>query len=206
MEYSILKSSGEELTLEHLGRDDDFGLREGDWVEIIDDGITLRGDMNPFLQVKSIDRDRMVAGLDVPDDVDLPVYDETSTSHPMLRRWDHKKMDPTLGYPNMADDGTLQVEEGKWLLLEDGIQIYFESASEDNPHLYRTGDNWSFAVRADIGVLWLGLKDDPESKPPLGIYHSYAPLAVLTDNQGVNMTDCRREINLPWTSPPGRTT
>lgn len=200
IDLSILQSSGEEFTLEHLGRDDRFSLHEGDWVEVVDDETTLRGEVYPLLQVKSIDRDRMVVTLEVPVEVELPVYDQTTTSHPLLRRWDHKKLDPTLGYPVMADDGALQLEEGNWLKLENGIQIYFEAALEQMIHMYRSGDYWLIAARTATGdVEWPGPKDDPVSRPPHGIYHSYAPLAVLV-GRGAVVTDCRREIKELWTS------
>jgi hypothetical protein len=205
--FPILKLNGSETTLEHLGRDERFSLREGDWVEIVDDGITLRAEAHPLLQVKSIDRDRLIVGLDVPETVTLPVYDETSTSHPLLRRWDHKKLDPTLGYPKLADDGALELEENNWLLLEDGIQIFFEPGSDNNPQRYRTGDYWLIPARTATGdVEWPGPADAPESLPPLGIQHAYAPLASVMVNADGNIavTDCRREINQLWTSPPGR--
>ena len=202
LDFSILQSSGEEFTLEHLGRDDRFSLHEGDWVEIIDDEITLRGEVYPLLQVKSIDWDRLVVALEVPESLELPVYDETSTSHPLLRRWDHKKLDPTLGYPVMADDGALQLEEDNWLKLENGIQIYFEAPHEQMLHIYRSGDYWQIAARTATGdVEWPGPKDDPEAIPPHGVYHSYAPLAVLVDSRAAPVSDCRREINQLWTLP-----
>lgn len=209
--FPILSLSGETLTvdhpvdvaLEHLGRDDRFSLREGDWVEIVDDRITLRGEANRLLQVQKIDRDRLVVTLTVPPNVILPVYDETTTSHPLLRRWDHKQLDTTLGYPEMAANGALKLQEDNWLLLEEGIQVYFESARRGDPHTYRNGDYWLIPARTATGdVEWPGPKDDPESLPPHGVYHSYAPIAILADASGSVMADCRREIDQLWTSPP----
>ena len=204
--FPILKLNGSEATLEHLGRDERFTLHEGDWVEIVDDGISLRAEVHPLLQVKSVDRDRLIVGLDVPGGESLPVYDENSTTHPLLRRWDHKKLDPTLGYPKMADDGALVLEEGNWLLLEDGIQVYFEPGSANMPQRYRTGDYWLIPARTATGdVEWPGPADAPESRPPLGITHVYAPLASvnMSPNGELGQTDCRREINQLWSSPPG---
>ena len=201
--FPILGLNGTEATLENLGRDERFSLREGDWVEIVDDGITLRAEAHPLLRVKSIDRDRLIVTLEVPANVDLPVYDETSTSHPLLRRWDHKKLDPTLGYPQIAGDGSLVLVEDNWLSLEDGIQICFEPAIQGNPHTYRSGDYWLIPARTITGeVEWPGPADAPESRPPLGIYHSYAPLGTLSQgaNGAVSVTDCRREINQLWTA------
>ena len=202
--FSILNLNGDEVALEHLGRDERFSLREGDWVEIVDDGITLRGEAHPMYKVKSIDRDRLVVTLDVPDGATLPVYDGTSTSHPLLRRWDQKQLDPTLGYPEMADadDGTpvgaLVLGENNRLLIEDGIQVYFDSATSDTPHTYRTGDYWLIPARTETGdVDWPGPADDPKTVPPHGVQHHYAPLAFVGE---AGSLDCRREIIVLWES------
>ena len=50
-----------EVRLAHLGRDDKFGLREGDWVEIVDDTYTLENRPAKLLKVSAIDRDEMSA-------------------------------------------------------------------------------------------------------------------------------------------------
>ncbi len=201
--FPILKLSDEVAVLENLRQDERFNLHEGDWVEIVDDGITLRGEAHPLIPVKSIDRNILVASLEVPAGVDLPGYDETSTLHPLMRRWDHKGLDPTLGYPKLADDGALILVEDNWLLLEDGIQIYFESAAEGKPHSYLTGDYWLIPARTDTGgIEWPGPRNAPESRPPLGVYHSYAPIAFVSSQQEGRMaiTDCRLEINQLWTA------
>lgn len=207
--FPILNLNGADATVEHLGRDARFSLQEGDWVEIVDDGISLRFEAHPLLQVKSIDRDRLVVTLDVPQGVPIPEYDENTTTHPLLRRWDQKKLDASLGYPQMAGDGALEIEENNWLLLEDGIQVFFEPAGPANAntsHFYRSGDYWLIPARTASGdVEWPGPADAPESRPPLGIQHAYAPLASVVVNADGNIAvnDCRREINQLWSSPPG---
>jgi hypothetical protein len=201
--FPILRLAGEEAFLEHLGRDERFSLLEGDWVEIIDDGIILRGDVPLIVRVKSIDRDRQVVALEVPKNAKLPVFNESSLSHPMLRRWDYQKLDPAQGYPEMADDGALALEEANWLVLEDGIQVYFEPGPDGAPHTYRTGDYWLIPARTATGdVEWPGLPNAPELRPPHGIQHAYAPLAIISNDQVV--TDCRRELIQLWISPPER--
>jgi hypothetical protein len=197
--FPILKLSGDKASLEHLGRDERFSLREGDIVEIVDDGITLRGEDHSMFEVKSIDRDRLVVILDVPNGATLPVYDETSTSHPLLRRWDHKQLDPTLGFPEMSDDSALVLDEDEdnWLLIEDGIQVYFEPTTDDNPHIYRTGDYWLIPARTATGdVEWPGPAIDPDSVPPHGVQHHYAPLAIV-DKEYIPL-ECRRRIKVLW--------
>jgi hypothetical protein len=208
VEFPIL-SLKDEIALAHLGRDDRSSLREGDWVEIVDDEMTLHGETLPLFLVKSVDRDRLVVELEVSEYVDLPDYDETSASHPFLRRWDHNQLDPTLGYPEMADDGALMIEEDKWLLLEDGIQICFEpansdeSADSDKSHSYRSGDYWLIPARTTTGdVIWPGSMSAPESRPPHGVNHSYAPIAIaiLNEDDETDVIDCRREIKRLWNS------
>jgi len=199
--FPILGLNGEEATLEHLGRDERFSLREWDWVEIIDDGVSLRGEAPQLLRVKSIDRDRQIVALEVPNNLKLPVYNENSTTHPLLRRWDHKRMDTSLGYPALADDGAMALEEANWLVLEDGIQVYFEPAPAGEFHTYRSGDYWLIPARTATGdVEWPGPSDAPEARPPHGVQHAYAPLAILSADQVV--TDCRREFIQLWASPP----
>ena len=93
----------------------------------------------------------------------------------MLRRWDH---------------GVVPVEEGKWLDLEDGVQVYFEPDGH-----YRSGDHWLVPARTATGdVLWPRTEAGPRALPPDGIEHHYAPLARISlDGKGVVtvQSDCR---------------
>jgi hypothetical protein len=164
--------------LEHLGRDERFSLKEGDWVEMMDDAITLHGVAENLMKVSYVDHvDRYVTLEGLPGEGGLnPDY------HPLLRRWDHSANKPntTLGYPSLADDGALKLVEDDWLLLEDGIQIYFEPEPKNNAQVYRTGDYWLIPARTATGdVEWPGPAKDPDSVSPLGIEHHYAPLALI---------------------------
>jgi hypothetical protein len=198
--FPILSLNNGEVTLEHLGRDERFGLRERDWVEIVDDEAALQEVVYPLVQVKSVDNDRMIVTLESPQTGSLPDYPEHNSAHPMLRRWDHKQLDTTLGYPQMAKDGALRLEEGNWLLLEDGIQVVFAAAPANERHIYRTGDYWFIPARTATGdVEWPGQPDDPEARPPHGVQHAYAPLAIFGR---AGAQDCRREFMQLWKSPP----
>ena len=98
-----------------------------------------------------------------------------------MRRWDHRQRASTdPGAPTLADDNALYVAEGKWLTLEDGIQIWFDE-SDPVAHSYRTGDYWLIPARTGIGdVLWPKGNDlTPELRPPHGVEHHYAPLAII---------------------------
>ena len=74
----------------------------------------------------------------------------------------------------MLRDGEAIIVEDRWLDLEDGIQIRFESAKHGKQR-YRQGDYWYIPARtADEGKIeW------PEAVEPDGIKHRYAPLAIL---------------------------
>ena len=100
--------------------------------------------------------------------------------HPKVRCWDGR-------------DGATPIQEGNWLDLEDGIQIQFQSAPSDQPNTYRTGDYWLIPARAATGdVEWPGPVGHPESLPPHGITHHYAPLASISE-LGV-LLDLRRNF------------
>lgn len=178
------------IALEHLGRDDRYGLVEGNWVEIQDDDSALRNLAKPLLRVIAIDRTTMTVTLSGLADSSTG---QDPAKHPLLRRWDHKAGNKIQAdVPKLAEDGTLFIEEGKWLTLEDGVQIYFEPGAT-----YRTGDYWLIPARVATGdVEWPGPVGDPEAQAPHGIEHHYAPLAIISvANSSVNLvTDLRNKI------------
>ena len=101
----------------------------------------------------------------------------------------------------MADDDdgdcALVLEEDNWLLIEDGIQVYFESAIHGAPHIYRTGDYWLIPARTGTGdIEWPGSANDLESIFPHGVHHCYAPLAIVGEES--QTLDCRRRIKVLW--------
>ena len=143
------------LTLDSLGRDDRFGLTEGDWVEIVDDDYELLNRAQPLRQVQSIDRVRMTVTLGGQPDTSVGT---DPTKHPMLRRWDQKQGDPAQNGLTLGADGTALVyppvktrsmpaqvvstgsfnivgrdqlgvtpllQDSPWFELEDGVQIHF---------------------------------------------------------------------------------
>lgn len=177
------------VTLENLGRDDRFGLDEGDWVEIVDDDYVLQNRAENLLQVQSIDRDNMTLTLSGGQQSDVG---NDPAKHPLLRRWDHKAGDPDEGGLQLGSDGAALIVEGaNWLELEDGINIQFQKPDKDAPKLqnkYRTGDYWLIPARTATGdVEWPREKDSQGNvvyiaKSPDGVIHHYAPLAVISVN------------------------
>lgn len=192
------------VTVAHLGRDDRFGLAEGDWVEIQDDDYVLQNRAGNLLQVHAIDRNAMQVTLS--GNLDSNVGKDPA-KHPLLRRWDHKQGVHAEGGLSIEPDGAALIEENSgemWLNLEDGVQIQFQpAASEKNE--YRTGDYWLIPARTETrDVEWptrtaKGSNGAPVTelvaKPPDGIEHHYAPLAVITVKDGViepKLKDCRK--------------
>ena len=174
--FGIRSLQGETATLDTLGPDARRSLQEGDWVEVVDDYSVLRFAPRPLVRVKAIDR------VDFEVTLAEGADDDDALMHPLLRRWDQ-------------GSAPIPVEEGTWIDLEDGVQVYFEPGGT-----YRTGDYWLIPARTATGdVLWpADTHDDgttsPRALPPHGIEHHYAPLARITLDGNGNVTcvaDCR---------------
>lgn len=182
------------ITLASLGRDDRYGLAEGDWVEIQDDDYMLMARAGNLLKVQSIDRGNLQVTLTGTAD---PGVGTDPAKHPMLRRWEQKQGDPAEGGLTLAANGTALIEEHNdtmWLTLEDGVQIQFQPAPSPRDNLYRTGDYWLIPARtATANVEWPSetvtdaqgnTTTTPLARPPLGIQHHYAPLGMVTVASG----------------------
>jgi hypothetical protein len=186
--FAIARAGGTgAFVLEHLGRDDRFGLLEGDWVEIQDDASVLLNRAEPLLQVESIDRVSRTVRLSGGTGSNTG---RTAGLHPLLRRWEQKAGDPVEGGLELGPDHAALIVEGEWLELEHGVQIQFAAPVAGQPDpVYRTGDYWEIPARVTLGdVIWpMGSPIDeqdptpvPLAQPPAGITHHYAPLADLT--------------------------
>ena len=197
--------------LESLGRDDRFGLTEGSLVEAQDDRSVLMNLSGKLLAVQSINQSTMTVMLSGTPDSTIG---GDATLHPLLRRWDQKSGDPAEGglMLDTASDNCAFVQEGMWLMLEDGVQIQFQpadpvSSPPENtvspPNQYLTGDYWLVPARTAIGdVEWPNEVDAqgnraPLALPPHGITHYHAPLAVVSITaNGVTVTeDCRNSFD-----------
>jgi predicted flap endonuclease-1-like 5' DNA nuclease len=176
--FGIRSLQGSTARLDNLGPDERRGLHEGDWVEIVDDDSVLKGRPRDLVQVTGVDRVRSEVMLAVP--TDSPNFDANGTTHPFLRRWD-------LG------SEAVPVREGKWIELEDGVQVQFVGDG-----VYRPGDHWLVPARTATGdVLWpIDGTGSPSALEPGGIAHHYAPLAEISVAAGTVeiKTDCRRRF------------
>jgi hypothetical protein len=205
------------VIVETLGRDDRFGLVEGDLVEVQDDRSVLLNLPGRLLAVQAIDRSTQTVRLGGTPDSSIG-GDETL--HPLLRRWDQEAGDPAEGGLTLANDNAALVQEGVWLTLEDGVQIRFQPADPVQPvppnqtppvNQYLVGDYWLIPARTATGdVEWPKVTDaqgNPETDaqgniipvalPPRGVTHYYAPLAVISVGpNGVQVvTPCRNSFS-----------
>jgi hypothetical protein len=210
--YPIASGGGSAaVVVESLGRDDRFGLVEGNLVEVQDDRSVLLNLPGNLLPVQSINSTTMTVTLNgTPDGI----LGGDETLHPLLRRWDQASGDKAERGLTLDTDNAAFVEEGVWLTLEDGVQIRFQPADpvQSPPptptvNQYLTGDYWLIPARTATGdVEWpkvIGADGNPETDtngniiplalPPHGITHYYAPLAVVSVSaNGVFVeTNCR---------------
>lgn len=191
--FPIIFTSDKTITLEHLGYDSRFGLKEHDWVEIVDDDYTYRNQPQKLLQIQKID---LVTQQVTLNEAPFGNTGRDPSKHPYLRRWDHQAGNPNYGGSELVD-GAIPILIAKnnhseiWQLIEDGIQIQFQ------PGIYRPGDYWLIPARTATGdIEWPREKASRNALaiPPHGIKHYYAPLAIIaTDENGmIQPFDCRQ--------------
>lgn len=174
--FPIVSGGGTNLvTLANLGKDDRFGLSEGDWVEVQDDTSVLLNRAGTLLQVQGIDPTSMTVTL--TGGTADPKVGSDPTQHPLLRRWDQQAGDPDQDGLQLGSDNAALIKESttNWLALENGVEIQFQPALNGPANEYRTGDYWLIPARTATGnVEWpAGV-----AKPPDGVTHHYAPLAI----------------------------
>ena len=182
VDYPLISVTGTTATLAAWGRNDPSLLTEGDRVEILDDYHALRQEAGDLVRIESVDR----AGLTV---TFLPALSYAlHKDKALLRRWDYREDLPHGG--GKLKSGAIPIEEGTneagWIELEDGVQIQFQPGD----HSYHTGDYWLIPARTitgDVGWPWDETGEQP--RPPLGIAHHTAPLAVVYRKDGL-LTTC----------------
>jgi Family of unknown function (DUF6519) len=105
--------------------------------------------------------------------LDRDLSRHTNEPRPRVRRWDQRS------------SAVLPVSTG-WAELEAGIEVRFSHGD------YRSGDYWTMPARPATGPIeW------PTDRPPDGIDHRFAPLALITwerakDTWRPKVRDCRR--------------
>jgi hypothetical protein len=172
--FPVTAVDGQWISLSSFGRDDKLAIEVGDWVEAVDNAITARDVVSELLQVVELDPagGRVLVAGDIP--VGL-----TAARHPLLRRWDQQG--------SGLSEGAVPLTEGGWILLEDGVQVWFQVDGS-----YRTGDYWLIPARTlTADVEWpRDTAGRPQLLPPAGPVVRYAPLAWITGDTAV--TQLRR--------------
>ncbi|GGU83392.1 hypothetical protein GCM10010211_56730 [Streptomyces albospinus] len=181
--FPVDELDGTWVELASLGGDDKLSLNVGDLVEFVDTAYISRGEAAPLLRVEELDLPgRRVRLSDEP----APGVGRRPELHPFLRRWDHQEGSRrTVRRGERAGrlkHGAVPVEEGVWLPLEDGVEVYFAAGGT-----YRTGDFWLIPARTATGAVeWpADAARRPLLRPPLGIAVHYAPLAWVHGEQAV---------------------
>lgn len=192
--FPIRQIFDKSVTLETLGRDARLSLEVGDLVEIVDDDYTLQNRSERLLEVDAVDYNSNVVTLKVGP---ASMVWRDARKHPLLRRWDQRETEKSK--PNQ--NGVMPVSEtpGEWIDLEDGVQIQFRPNGT-----YRTGDYWLIPARTATGdVEWPGPVNSPLALPPRGVKHYYAPLWIISVDNGLvtvdDENDLRRSLNQLWT-------
>ncbi len=183
--FGVRSLQGQIAELDTLGPDTARTLHEGDWVEVLDDTMELRGAPGVLARVEAVDRVRFQVTLVPVEGSELPPFRPART--PLLRRWDQ-------------GSEAIPVREGKWIDLEDGVQVHFEPGGR-----YRTGDHWLIPARTATGDILWPLEEGvsgavPRALPPRGPRHHHAPLArIRVDQEGrVHCEhDCRCVLQPP---------
>lgn len=167
-------SAANRITVDSLGKDDVLGFRDGDWVEVIDDGIELRGELGQIRRIKPIDGvDKVARTLTLEANLTLFPVDADNPVNPAqnirVRRWDSA--------------GALAIPAGGGpVALENGIAVKFSLAANNGK--FKRGDYWTFAARtADASIEIL------DAVPPRGVHHHYCRLAAI--NFPTGKTDLR---------------
>lgn len=147
------------LDVTGIGRDAVLGFAEGQWVELLDDAHELRRTRGTLVRVMEAEGTHLtlqVATADGPID-----FASFGGGHPKVRRWD--------------SPGAVAVTPGVWIDLEHGIQVRFSDGT------YCEGDFWLIPARTATGdVDWpRSPSGEGLSRPPAGVEHSYAPVAIV---------------------------
>jgi len=199
-----------QLVVDSVGKDSVLRFSEGDWIEITDDWLELKGQPGLLRRIATsngVDDATRTITLDAA----LPAgqfptnaQDLTEPArHTRIRRWDQKKkiVDGTgteiQDLDAASSDGTIDVPIGNTqILLEHNIVVSFDV--QPTGGTFHTGDYWVFAARSIDATV-----EELTDAPPRGVHHHYTKLAVVTFPN--DETSCRVFWPPPTSTPPADT-
>lgn len=176
------------------------GFDADGWVEVVDDAREFRNEPGVLAKLTNVEGDTLTIDPATRSDTGIDLDSLTK-----VRRWDQRAS----GDVKLVG-GVMRVEEGKWIPLEDGVEVFFAEppdAAAGAQSTYRAGDYWLIPARVATGnVEWPQtevtdtdgeVSSEPRSLPPHGVEHHFAPLAILRLNPATNalgIIDCRCEF------------
>jgi hypothetical protein len=182
--FPVDELDGTWAALSTLGDDKALGLEVGDLVEFTDTATADRLDATHLLRIEEVDLPGRQVRLSAEPEHCRP------GKNPYLRRWDHRT-----GDGERTRSGALPVAEGRWLPLEDGVEVYFAKGG-----MYRTGDYWLIPARTATGEIeWpRDAARRPLLQDPAGIAVHYAPLAwVMGERAAADLRNVFKPLAAP---------
>ncbi|TGX52367.1 hypothetical protein E5A73_16365 [Sphingomonas gei] len=120
--FPVDKIAGPKVQLADGWRDARFAIAPGDIVEVAGPAEALQETGARLLRVVDYDPDTATVTLEATPEVDT----DDPRKPVLLRRWDHGELRGLAqDRVKLADDNALQLVEGRWLALEEGIQVMF---------------------------------------------------------------------------------
>lgn len=168
----LTDSDATKLVVFHPRADAVSRFATDDWLEVLDEGMILRGEPGVFVKLGEINGNELAIA-ENPSGASLP-------TNGMVRRWE--------GGEPIAMDTT------QWQVLEAGVEVHFAAGQ------FHCGDCWTIPARTIThNVEW---PNDPSSGLPLyqtaqGIIHHYCPLALVNfdaNEEWLVLADCREEF------------
>lgn len=189
--------SGKTITINvsSLGRDQVLGFATGQWVELTDDTRELAGVHGILVQLTGATNGPqgpvLTADTTLADPTDLNnflnAFTNQTVRNPKVRRWDQAGTQVSTTAPG----GDVKVQEGTWIDLESGVQVFFQPGAN-----YQTGDHWLIPARTVTGdVDWpRDSAGNSQLSAPLGIRHHYCRLGIVNFNTSpwTLVSDCRQ--------------
>ena len=156
---SVIAFEGERLVISQ----DRPRFAERMWVEPEDATTASGGCVQPLIRIDAVEKgERLVTSPPWPLARDAGI-------RRWIRRWDHGEAG------DAGHHGAIPLVEGRWIDLEDGIQIAFDEEGD-----YRAGDAWLIPARpASGGIDWPAESGASVAEPPTAVEHHRAPLAEV---------------------------